>query len=99
MTDEEVLKRADEIKKGKVKRSKGGFMKGIIVCIMLFLICFVVTCLYIAYRGNAEPSTLIMSVFAFCGTEVGLLGWIKASKEKSRTKATEVAKREDEDNV
>lgn len=65
----------------KSKRKKGRFMKGIIITVMLFLFLFTLTCLYITYKTSTEPSTLIVSVFGFCGLECGILGMIKKSKD------------------
>lgn len=65
----------------KSKKKKGRFMKGIIITVMLFLFLFTLTCLYITYKTSTEPSTLIVSVFGFCGLECGILGMIKKSKD------------------
>ena len=62
---------------------KGRFMKSIIVMVMLFLFLFTLICLYITYKTSTEPSTLIVSVFAFCGFECGILGRIKTSKQRT----------------
>lgn len=75
----------------KKKIKKGKFMKSIIVTVMLFLFLFTLTCLFITYKTGSEPSTLIVSVFAFCGFECGILGRIKTNKERSNR-----AKREDD---
>lgn len=76
-------KAAKEEKASKTKKKKGKFMKGIIVSVMLFLFLFVLVCLYITFKTGTEPSTLIVSVFAFCGFECGILGRIKTSKQKT----------------
>ncbi|MBE6070070.1 MAG: hypothetical protein E7211_20630 [Clostridium lundense] len=73
----------------KKKIKKGRFMKGIIITVMLFLFLFSLTCLYITYKTNTEPSTLIVSVFAFCGFECGILGRIKTTKQKSNKEQRE----------
>ena len=67
----------------KKKIKKGKFMKSIIVTVMLFLFLFTLTCLFITYKTSSEPSTLIVSVFAFCGFECGILGRIKTSKQRT----------------
>ena len=67
----------------KKKIKKGRFMKSIIITVMLFLFLFTLICLYITYKTSTEPSTLIVSVFAFCGFECGILGRIKTSKQRS----------------
>lgn len=78
----------------KNKTKKGRFMKSIIVMVMFFLFLFTLICLYITYKTSTEPSTLIVSVFAFCGFECGILGRIKTSKQKSNK-----TQREDDVNV
>lgn len=72
-------------KKRKKADKKGRFMKSIIVSVMLFLFIFVIACLYITFKTSTEPSTLIVSVFAFCGFECGILGKIKTSNQRANT--------------
>lgn len=86
MLQEKALKEEVATKK-KIK--KGRFMKGIIITVMLFLFLFTLTCLYIIYKTSTEPSTLIVSVFAFCGFECGVLGRIKTTKQKSNKEQRE----------
>lgn len=88
MTDEEKEtlnmlqdKAREEEETNKSRNKKGRFMKSIIIAVMLFLFSFTLTCLYITYKTSTEPSTLIMSVFGFCGLECGILGTIKKSKD------------------
>lgn len=78
-----------EEKATNTRKRKGKFMKSIIVSVMLFLFLFVLTCLYITFKTGSEPSTLIVSVFAFCGFECGILGRIKTSKQKSNQEQRE----------
>lgn len=73
----------------KKKIKKGRFMKSIIIAVMLFLFIFTLICLYITYKTSIEPSTLIVSVFGFCGFECGILGRIKTSKQKLNNKSQE----------
>ena len=75
-------KAAREEKATNTRKRNGKFMKSIIVSVMLFLFLFVLVCLYITFKTGTEPSTLIVSVFAFCGFECGILGRIKTSKQK-----------------
>lgn len=82
-------KASKEEKANNARKKKGKFMKGIIVSVMLFLFLFVLTCLYITFKTGAEPSTLIVSVFAFCGFECGILGRIKTTKQRSNKSETE----------
>lgn len=80
------------------KKNKGRFMKGTLISIFLFLIIYVIANLFVFYHTSTEPSTLTTCVFAFCGLEGGLLGWIKTSKLGANTVSTRQSKREEEDN-
>ena len=84
--EKEILEQAEQIKKKeltKVKqKKKGRFMKVTLILIFLFLLVYVGISLFLFYKTGSEPSTLTTCVFAFCGLEGGLLGWIKTSKNK-----------------
>lgn len=54
----------------------------VLVCVGTFLLLFVLACLWLFHETGNEPSTLITSVFAICGTECGVLGWIRTTKSK-----------------
>ena len=82
-------KAAREEKATNTRKRKGKFMKSIIISVMLFLFLFVLVCLYITFKTGTEPSTLIVSVFAFCGFECGILGRIKTSKQKTNKEQRE----------
>ncbi len=64
-----------------MKKTK--FSKKLLVCMFLFLLLFIIAVLFLFYKTSAEPSTLIMSVFGFCGLEGGILGWIKTIESKN----------------
>ena len=68
----------------------------VLICVGVFLLSFVITCLWLFQETGSEPSTLISSVFAICGTEFGILGWIRTTKAKHETK-TRKKKEVDED--
>ncbi len=67
-----------------MKKTK--FSKKLLVCMFLFLLVFVITMCVLFYKTGSEPSTLIGCVFAFCGLEGGVLGWIKTSESKNNSK-------------
>lgn len=67
-----------------MNKKKGHYMKVVLVCMFSFLILFTGACLLITYKTKIEPSTLIVSVFAFCGAEGGIAAWIKNTKEKKK---------------
>ncbi len=56
------------------------FSKKLIVCIFIFLLLFVIAMCFLFYKTGSEPVTLISCVFAFCGLEGGILGWIKINE-------------------
>ena len=59
------------------------FSKKVLVSIFIFLLLFVITMCILFYKTGNEPATLISCVFAFCGIEGGVLGWIKISEVKN----------------
>lgn len=61
---------------------KGKFSKNIIVCMLLFLLCFTASNMAIFYLTGNEPSTLITCVFGFCGAEGGYLAFVKKLDKK-----------------
>lgn len=71
-----------------MKKTK--FSKKLLVCMFLFLFIFVVTILLLFYKTTNEPSTLITCVFAFCGLEGGILGWIKTSESKESNNESDI---------
>lgn len=65
-------------------KKEGRYMKRVLAGMFIFLILFTIACLVITYQTQTEPSTLIVSVFAFCGAEGGMAAWIRNTKEKRR---------------
>lgn len=70
------MKEKEEFKKKK------SYTKVLLSLMFVFLLMFITICLYITFKTGSEPSTLIMSVFAFCGLEGGLTAWIKTTQDK-----------------
>lgn len=66
----------------------------ILVIIAVFLIGFVAMMLWLYYRTGGIPDTLCTCVFAMCGGECGVMGWIKTTKEKHREREEYLADRE-----
>lgn len=64
-----------------MKKTK--FSKKLLVCMFLFLLLFIIAMCLLFYKTGNEPGTLISCVFAFCGLEGGVLGWIKTSENKN----------------
>lgn len=65
-----------------MKKSKIGTMDIILVVIAVFLLAFVTVMLWLYYQTGSIPDTLCSCVFAACGGECGVMGWIKTTKER-----------------
>ncbi len=57
-------------------------MDFILIFIAVFLLVFITIMLILYYLTGAIPDTLCTCVFAVCGGECGVMGWIKTTKEK-----------------
>ena len=64
-------------------------MDVILLILACFLLVFVSLLLWIYYRTGGIPDTLCTCVFAICGGECGVMGWIKTTKERQRERAYE----------
>lgn len=71
-------KKRETVKQARKKEIK--FLDVMIVCILVFLLIFVSVTTYMSYKTMYEPTTLIASVFAFCGLEYGLMSSITKRK-------------------
>lgn len=67
-----------------MKKGKRKTMDVVLVIIAIFLLFFVVAMLWLFYHTGAIPDTLCTCVFAACGGECGIMGWIKTTKERNR---------------
>ncbi len=71
-------------------------MDVVLVIIASFLLVFVVIMMWLYYRTGAIPDTLCTCVFAACGGECGVVGWIKTTKDRQRERQYELEDREAE---
>ena len=71
-------------------------MDRILIILGIFLFIFVVTMIVLYIRTGAIPDTLCTCVFAACGGECGVMGWIKTTKDRFRERQWEVEDREEE---
>lgn len=71
-------------------------MDVILVVIAMILLVFSVTMIALYYLTGGIPDTLCTCVFAVCGGECGVMGWIKTTKERSRERQYELEDREHE---
>lgn len=65
----------------------------ILIVIAVFLLAFVVAMIWLYYRTGGIPDTLCSCVFAACGGECGVMGWIKVTKERYRDQSFELKDR------
>lgn len=56
----------------------------ILIVIAVFLLGFIAILLWLFYKTGSIPDTLCNCVFAVCGGECGVMGWIKTTKEKNK---------------
>ena len=69
----------------------------ILAVIAVFLLLFIVVMVWLYYQTGAIPDTLCTCVFAACGGECGVMGWIKTTKERYRDRQYELEDREHEE--
>lgn len=69
-------------------------MDKILLLLAVFLLIFVSVMIWLYYRTGAIPDTLCTCVFAICGGECGVMGWIKTTKERLRDRKYELKDRE-----
>ena len=65
----------------------------------VFLLLFIVTMLVLYYITGAIPDTLCTCVFAICGGECGVMGWIKTTKERQKDRQYELEDRKYQENL
>lgn len=69
-------------------------MDVILFVLACFLLIFVSLLLWLYYRTGGIPDTLCTCVFAICGGECGVMGWIKTTKERQRDRQYDLEDRE-----
>ena len=69
----------------------------VLVIIAAFLLVFVIVLMWMYYQTGGIPDTLCSCVFAICGGECGVMGWIKTTKERFRDRQYELEEREYEE--
>ena len=69
-------------------------MDVVLIVIALFLLVFVTVLIALYYLTGGIPDTLCTCVFAICGGECGVMGWIKTTKERKRERKYELEDRE-----
>lgn len=56
--------------------------KVVLIILAIFIVAFTVTCMWLFYLYQSIPDTLVTCVYGLCGSECGVLGWIKVMKTK-----------------
>ena len=74
-------------------------MDVVLAIIAVFLLLFIVTMLVLYYITGAIPDTLCTCVFAICGGECGVMGWIKTTKERQKDRQYELEDRKYQENL
>lgn len=74
-------------------------MDVILAFIAVFLLAFIVTMIILYYTTGAIPDTLCTCVFAVCGGECGVMGWIKTTKERQRDRQYELEDRKHQEDL
>ncbi len=82
-----------------MKKKKIGTMDIVLVVIAVFLLIFVAVMTWIYYKTGGIPDTLCTCVFAICGGECGIMGWIKTTKERHQERKYELEDREQEESI
>lgn len=75
------------------KKEKIKTMDVVLVIIAVSLIMFVIAMVWLYYRTGGIPDTLCTCVFAICGGECGVMGWIKTTKERASDRKQELEDR------
>lgn len=75
--------RAEAARLAKAAEKKMGTMDKVLVLEAILLILYTVADLIVFWHTGAEPYTLTGCVFAVCGLENGVMGWIKTNKDKA----------------
>lgn len=65
----------------------------VLVIVAMFLLVFVIVMIWMYYRTGGIPDTLCTCVFAICGGECGIMGWIKTTKERCQDRKNELEDR------
>lgn len=71
----------------KAAEKKMGTMDKVLILEAILLISYTVADLVVFCHTGAEPYTLTGCVFAVCGLENGVMGWIKTNKDKAEEAA------------
>jgi len=77
---------------------KIGTMDLILIIIGVVLLVFVIYMIKLFREFGTIPDTLVTCVFALCGGECGIMGWIKTTKDRRQERKWELDDRKDDQN-
>jgi hypothetical protein len=69
----------------------------VLVIIAIFLLIFVCVMIWLYRETGGIPDTLVTCVFACCGSECGIMGWIQTTKTKLKDREDLIADRDHEE--
>lgn len=72
---------------------KKSTMNVVLVVVAFFVVVFTAAMIWLYYRTGSIPDTLCTCVFALCGGECGVMGWIKTTKERKQERRYELEDR------
>ena len=81
------------------RKKKVRTMDVVLVIVALFLLVFVIALMWMYYRTGGIPDTLCTCVFAICGGECGIMGWIKTTKERCQDRKNELEDRKHDERM
>ena len=72
-------------------------MDVVLVFVGIALVAFTVYMIWLFYNIGSVPDILVTCVFAALGTECGIMGWIKNTKERNKQREWDIEDREREE--
>ena len=87
----------NKAKKKKLTEKAGGTMNVILIIVGVILVVFTIAMIHLFMVYGAVPDTLVTCVFAACGGEFGIMGWIKTTKERNQSRKWELEDRTKDD--
>ena len=82
-----------------MEKKKAGTMDKILIIIAVSLLVFITIMIWLYYTTGGIPDTLCTCVFAVCGGECGVMGWIKTTKDRYRDRQYELEDRKHEEQI
>lgn len=71
-------------------KKKMGTMDRILIFIAVLLVIFTAVMIVLHIQTGTIPDTLCTCVFAVCGGECGVMGWIKTTKDRRQERKYEL---------